>query len=359
MTLETKATSIVPLNGSNYPTWKVQCCMALMKDSLWSLIDGTENVPPQTEAEKYAKYVAKKNKALAIVVLSIEPSLLYLLGDPQDPVVVWEKLAAQFQKKTWANKLALRRKLYSLRLKERQSVQQHIKEMTEVFEEPSIVGDPIKEEDRVVHLLASLPPSFDVLVTALEASEDVPKMEMVTERLLREEIKLKEKGACGGTAHDMKALTSTQRPRKKGPICNDCGKVGHIKRNCCDLQRKKEEVSYRGKQQKAYSTVERHQSSEQDSDSDVVALVVHEIALSSADKNIGWIIDSGATCHMCNDVDAFTEYVRLKQPQEISLGDGHLVKATGKGTVLLKIAIGQNQIQRCELKDVLFVPELS
>ena len=86
---------------------------------------------------------------------------------------------------------------------------------------------------------------------------------------------------------------------------------------------------------------------------------MHEMALSSADKNIGWIIDSGATCHMCNDVDAFTEYVRLKQPQEISLGNGHLVKATGKGTVLLKIAIGQNQIQRCELKDVLFVPELS
>ena len=46
----------------------------------------------------------------------------------------------------------------------------------------------------------------------------MPKMEMVTERLLREEIKLKEKGACGETAHDVKALTSKQRPRKKGPV---------------------------------------------------------------------------------------------------------------------------------------------
>ena len=55
------------------------------------------------------------------------------------------------------NKLALPRKLYSLRLKESQSVQQHMKEMTEVSEELSIVGDPIKEEDRVVHLLSSLP----------------------------------------------------------------------------------------------------------------------------------------------------------------------------------------------------------
>jgi len=44
-----------------------------------------------------------------------------------------------------------------LRLKESQSVQQNIKEMTEVFEELSIVGDLIKEEDRFVHLFASLP----------------------------------------------------------------------------------------------------------------------------------------------------------------------------------------------------------
>ena len=92
----------------------------------------------------------------------------------------------------------------------------------------------------------------------------------------------------------------------------------------------------------------------------MVALVVHEKALGSANKKTaGWIIDSGATCHMCNDVNAFTGCVTLKQPQEISLGDGHIVKATGKGTVLLKIAISQNQIQKCELKDVLFVPELS
>ena len=318
MASERKTISIVPLNGSNSPTWKIQRRMALMKDGLWSLVDRTEVVPLQAEVEKYAKYVTKKNKALAIVVLSIEPSLLYLLGDPQDSVIVWDKLAAQFQKKTWANKLALRRKLYSLWLKENQSVQQHIKEMTEVFEELAIVGDRIKEEDRVVHLLASLPPSFDVLVTALEASEDVPKMEMVTERLLREEIKLKEKGACGGTAHDRKALT----PRKKGPVCNHCGKIGHIKRNCYELQRKKEEVSYKSKQQKAYSTVERYQRSEQDSDSCVVALVVHEMALGSANKKTaGWIIDSGATCHMCNDVNAFTGCVSLKQPQEISLGE--------------------------------------
>ena len=56
------------------------------------------------------------------------------------------------------------------------------------------IDAPVSDEDKVVHLLASLPDSFGVLVTALEAnSETVPKLELVTDRLLLEEQKLKRK----------------------------------------------------------------------------------------------------------------------------------------------------------------------
>ena len=71
-------------------------------------------------------------------------------------------------------------------------VQQHIKEMTEPFEGLSVVGDPISEEDRAVYLLVSLPESYDMLVTAVEANVDVPKMEVVMEHLLHEERKMNE-----------------------------------------------------------------------------------------------------------------------------------------------------------------------
>ena len=56
-------------------------------------------------------------------MLSIEPSLLYLIGEPEDPAVVWEKLANQFQKRKWDKKMQLRRKLFSLGLKDTESVQ--------------------------------------------------------------------------------------------------------------------------------------------------------------------------------------------------------------------------------------------
>ena len=86
------------------------------------------------EAEKRAKFMTKRDRALAVIVLSVDPTLLYLLGDPDDPVVVWRKLADQFQKKTWANKLGLRKRLYSSRLKEGDSVQEHIRKLTEIFD---------------------------------------------------------------------------------------------------------------------------------------------------------------------------------------------------------------------------------
>ena len=88
---------------------------------------------------------------------------------------MWKKLADQFQKKTWANKLILRCKLYSLRLKDGDSVHAHVKSMTEIFNELSVIGVEMTEQDSVVYLLTSLPELHNTLVTALEASPDVPK----------------------------------------------------------------------------------------------------------------------------------------------------------------------------------------
>ena len=195
---------IVPLNGSNYPTWKIQCKMSLVNNEFWDIVNGTETAPPE-ESDSYLKFKGRMDRALATIVLSVDPSLLYMIGDSEDPVAVWKLLSGQFQKATWANRLALRRRLHLLRLKEGESVQDHIKAITEIFNELSMIGDEVKVEDKVVCLLASLPDSFDMLVTALEACPEVPEMGTVVERLLHEERKLKEKDRTpcksGGSLH--------------------------------------------------------------------------------------------------------------------------------------------------------------
>ena len=130
---------VVPLNGSNFPSWKIQCRMALLKQGVWRIVEGTEAPPDEYDEVNFRKYNDRKDRALSTIVLAVETSLLYLLGEPQDPQEVWNKLCDQFQRKTWANKLNLRRRLYSLRLKDDEPVQNHVKQMVEIFDELAII----------------------------------------------------------------------------------------------------------------------------------------------------------------------------------------------------------------------------
>ena len=69
-----------------------------MKEGLWRIVTNEEVAPGGSEAER-AKFTARRDRALATVVLSVDTSLLYLIGNPEDPVVVWKKLADQLLRK--------------------------------------------------------------------------------------------------------------------------------------------------------------------------------------------------------------------------------------------------------------------
>ena len=163
---------------------------------------------------------------------------------------------------------------------------EHIKTMTEIFEELAVIGDAVSEEDRVVHLLASLPKSFDMLVTALEAQSDtVPKWELVTERLLHEKSKLKDKPHGHSSGYGKSALVANQEKKTKQFTCHFCKKPGHFKRDCRKLLASQ-------KKQGTKVTETSHSDDEG-------LLTIH--ALTAASRG-SWI---GATCHVCNDEDLF------------------------------------------------------
>ena len=71
-----------------------------------------------------------------------------------------------------------------------------------------------------------------------------------------------------------------------------------------------------------------------------------------------WIMDSGATCHICNDRNSFVELRNLKKTLDVTLGDAHTLKAIGHGTVILMMKTGC-LTRKCKLHDVLFVPNLT
>ena len=82
-------------------------------------------------------------------------------------------------------------------------------------------------------------------------------------------------------------------------------------------------------------------------------------ALSVTAGHDSWVIDSGATSHMCNNKNLFVELNPIPNAQEVTLGDGHKVEATAVGTVQLETLLPDGQMENCQVIHVLYVPQLS
>ena len=143
-----------------------------------------------------------------------------------------------------------------------------------------------------------MPECYSVLVTALEANPVIPILAVVTERLLHEESKLKSQSAQP-SGNPEGALTSSYRRRLK---CNYCHKPGHFKRNCPELTRVKGQT--KSPQARKTSKVGAFKVTitpdDENTDSESTGLVVQHALSVGPDVRNQWIIDSGATCHMCN-----------------------------------------------------------
>ena len=68
--------SLVLLTGENYATWKIQVKMCLIKDDLWGIVNG--NIVAPTNANDLAKHNIRKDRALATIVLSIDPRVKFV-----------------------------------------------------------------------------------------------------------------------------------------------------------------------------------------------------------------------------------------------------------------------------------------
>ena len=213
---------------------------------------------------------------------------------------VWKKLSGQFQKNIWANKPSLRKKLLTMKMSDCGSIKEYIKSMVKVFDELAVVAEPFSDEDKVIYLLAGLPESYDVLVTALESGSDtVPAMESVTEH---EEEKLKVKE---DTDESKKLLVAK---KKKQLTCYYCKKPGHFKRDC---PRARSSEKTNSKHKKSSSTN--------------AMLIDNALVAKSRDD---WIINSGSSSHMCNDQSMFT--VLRQTTEKVTLGDGSTLAVTGQ-----------------------------
>lgn len=324
------------LDGSNWTTWKFQMKHLLLAKGLWGHVEGTDVLAGDASDAVRAEFQHKAQRAFSTIVMAVSTPKLYLVTSCKEPKEVWDKLRDHFECETLANKLFLKKKYFRTEMKEGTSMEQHLKHMKEITDRLAAIGAPISEEDQVVTLLGSLPPSYSALVTTLESRVDMVKLSYVQQALVHEERKQQERsglqsGMLPATNQPTALLGAQEKPRRV-VRCYECGELGHIRRFC----RGKKNAEHSGPVHKAKAAERNHPDSDSDGAFAASVLSMHQSHMEQ------WLVDSGASSHMTRQKELLVDYVEFEKPEKVGLGDGKTVEAVGIGNVRMSMLFAES-----------------
>jgi hypothetical protein len=130
-------------------------------------------------------------KAKSTIRLCLFDSVLLNVSEEATAKYLWEKLGNLYQSKSLVNKLFLRRKLYNLRMRDGDSMEEHLNAFNTLLSQLVSAEIKISDEDKCISLLCSLPDLWDSLVVAIGSNTTSLKFEEVVSSLLSEEIRWK------------------------------------------------------------------------------------------------------------------------------------------------------------------------
>ena len=123
-----------------------------------------------------------------------------LLNVSGEATALWDKLGTLYQSKSLVNKLFLRKNLYNLRMKDGDSVTEHLNAFNTVVSQLLSVDIKISDEGKCISLLCSLPDSWDSLVIAIGSNATALQFDEIVSSLLMEEMRWKAMESQNGDA---------------------------------------------------------------------------------------------------------------------------------------------------------------
>ena len=100
-------------------------------------------------------------KAHSSLLLCLNDEVLREVAELETAIEVWEKLQALFMRKSLANRLILKKKLYTLAMEEGEDVKKYLDTFNKVILDLKSLEVKVDEEDQAIILLSSLPKSYE------------------------------------------------------------------------------------------------------------------------------------------------------------------------------------------------------
>lgn len=202
---------------SNYIIWRYKVQMLLLQESLWKYVEpdleqaGGSNPSscgnscatrgatpsgsqypsggstPNATIAAAAATESEKIRACRILISMVKDSLLLHVIHLTNPLKVWQKLKKMYDLQTPSRRLALKEKLYSLRLSEGQSIDIFLQNVNSTVTQLARLGITINDEDLVDQVLVALPKSWSVFKSIYKSRTPLPSFAELEGLLLHED----------------------------------------------------------------------------------------------------------------------------------------------------------------------------
>ncbi|GKA92498.1 hypothetical protein Tco_0814423 [Tanacetum coccineum] len=282
----------------DFGLWRIKMRALLIQHGCEAAL---EVLPTDMEAQTKAEL---NKKAHSAVILCLGNKVMREVTGEMTAAAVWSKLETLYMTKSLANKLYLKKKLYTFYMPE--------------------------YEDLALLLLTSLPASYEHFVDTLLYGREALTLEDVMATLNSKEIKerYKAKGDDGKGLYvrgrtdrrDSRQSRGKSRSKSRGERhkCYIFQSDDHLKRNYLKNNRKKS-TGYVKKDEQPSSSGLTYDDSE-------VMMVVS----AHAQDLLDWIMDSGCSYHMTPRLDIIFDYLECDRGR-VQLGDNREYKIRGIG----------------------------
>ncbi|KAJ4718647.1 Retrovirus-related Pol polyprotein from transposon TNT 1-94 [Melia azedarach] len=328
---------------NSFSLWQIKMRALLKQQGLWAPL-ARKPADPIT-----AEMAVLEEKAHSTIMLCLADDIITEVAEEETAQGLWVKLEGLYMTKSLTNKLLLKQRLFSLRMQEGMPLRDHLDQLNTILLELRNIDVKVEDEDAALILLVSLPLSYENFVQSFIVGKDTVSLEEVRSSLHTRELRHKATGtgadnqavglvASGSYGHGNSGKKKFKKPVSKGPkpndVCNYCKEKGHWKSDCPKKKRQQDKPTG--------TAAVADTNSEED-----IALVADE----HTDHNDLWILDSGASYHICLRREWFTTYEQV-DGGNISMANSSVCKAVGIGSIKIRT----HDDKFCTLNDVRHVP---
>jgi len=336
------------VNEESFQVWNFQLQVILKANGLHEVVNGENLLENMKNDEEKTAWIRKDAKAQKLIVMSIDKKLMLHIMNCENAREMFNKLKSIFERYSEDQICNLLQQFYSLKFEKGSDMSSHISKIENLAHRLKVLNQKVDDKMIMSKVLSTLPDNYKHFNTAWESTATAERtLTNLIARLLAEESRGKEE------EHEISFKSVEKKFYKKrfqngnNVKCFRCGFNGHFARDCHNVG------SSRSKQCsicKKTNHMEKNCFFRKDKNGDGTKMsFLTEREELRGIKHTNFIVDSGSSCHMASDNTLFSK-LTINKSKIMVAKKNESMQAEGKGEI---------ESEKCILKNVLYVPELT